>query len=71
MAAIATQDTLPGDSLALADSLVCFIDTTDAPLSHSENLIEEKLQELEEAIVDSAVVDSNAAQDTTAKEQST
>ena len=71
MAAIATQDTLPGDSLALADSLVCFIDTTDAPLTHSENPIEEKLQELEEAIVDSAVVDSSAAQDTTAKEQST
>ena len=66
MAIITTQDTLPGDSLALGDSLACMIDTTEAPLPHNENLMEEKLLELEEAIVDVAVVDSMAAQDTTA-----
>jgi len=66
MAIITTQDTLPGDSLALGDSLACMIDTTEAPLPTNENLMEEKLLELEEAIVDVAVVDSIAAQDTTA-----
>ena len=66
MAIITTQDTLPGDSLALNDSLACIIDTTEVPLPTNENLMEEKLLELEEAIVDAAVVDSIAAQDTTA-----
>ena len=66
MAIIETQDTLTGDSLALGDSLANSIDTTEAPLPHNENIMEEKLHKLEEAIVDSAVVDSIAAQDTTA-----
>ena len=65
-AIIPTQDTLSVDSLALVDSLVCFIDSTVAPLSNNENPIEEKLPEQEEAIVDSIAV-----QDTTANVGST
>ena len=66
MAIIATQDTLPADSLAL-DSLVCLIDTTPAPLQHSENLKEEKLIEQKMAVIDSIA----AVQDTTADAGST
>ena len=53
MAIITTQDTLPGDSLALGDSL------------ESLARLEEKLPELEEIIVDSAIADSIKVQDTT------
>lgn len=56
MAIITTQDTLARDSLALVDSLAC---------------LEEKLREHEEAIVDVAIVDSVALQDTPAQEGST
>jgi small-conductance mechanosensitive channel len=71
MAIIATQDTLPRDSLAFGDSLASFIDTIDALVPHTKNPIEEKRPEPEEAIVDAVVVDSVAVQDTTAKEGST